>query len=139
KDRMMARMKELGLKPSAFVDKDLGYELRCADPIPFDAEYTRDLGYGAVKFLRSPKAREYGAIISDEAGRLKPLPFQQMIDPETKRMRPRKADVRGEVYEVARRYMIRLEPSDFEEPELAYVAAATGLSPEQFSKQFGYL
>jgi 6-phosphofructokinase len=28
-----------------FIDKDLGYELRCADPIPFDAEYTRDLGY----------------------------------------------------------------------------------------------
>ena len=26
------------------IDKDLGYELRCADPIPFDAEYTRDLG-----------------------------------------------------------------------------------------------
>ena len=38
------------------IDKDLGYELRCADPIPFDAEYTRNLGYGAVKFLLSPEA-----------------------------------------------------------------------------------
>jgi 6-phosphofructokinase len=47
-----------------FIDKDLGYELRCADPIPFDAEYTRDLGYAAVKFLRSPEAEKYGAIIS---------------------------------------------------------------------------
>src|SRR5262245_7105291 len=25
--------------------KNIGYELRCADPIPFDMEYTRDLGY----------------------------------------------------------------------------------------------
>src|SRR6185436_6319845 len=25
-----------------FISKDLGYELRSADPIPFDAEYTRD-------------------------------------------------------------------------------------------------
>ena len=45
-----ARLKDLGLKFD-MVDKDLGYELRCADPIPFDAEYTRNLGYGAVKFL----------------------------------------------------------------------------------------
>src|SRR5262249_58649203 len=48
KDRLSARLEELGLQVS-MVDKDLGYELRCADPIPFDAEYTRDLGYGAVK------------------------------------------------------------------------------------------
>src|SRR5262249_38683032 len=51
--------KILGLRPEPlarpidFISKDLGYELRCADPIPFDAEYTRDLGYGAVKFLLS--------------------------------------------------------------------------------------
>ena len=33
------------------VNKDLGYELRSADPIPFDLEYTQDLGYAAVKYL----------------------------------------------------------------------------------------
>ena len=43
------RLKTLGLKMD-MVDKDLGYELRCADPVPFDAEYTRNLGYGAVHF-----------------------------------------------------------------------------------------
>ena len=55
------------------VDKDLGYELRCADPIPFDAEYTRDLGYGAVKFLRSEAAARQGAVISFVGGRMQPL------------------------------------------------------------------
>ncbi len=56
------------------VDKDLGYELRCADPIPFDAEYTRNLGYGAVKFLLSPAAEKYGVIITFVGGNMVPLP-----------------------------------------------------------------
>ena len=33
------------------VAKDIGYELRCAHPIPFDEEYTRDLGYGAARAI----------------------------------------------------------------------------------------
>ena len=44
KDLLTQRLEKLGIKMT-FIDKDLGYELRCADPIPFDAEYTRDLGY----------------------------------------------------------------------------------------------
>ena len=55
KDRLTTKLEELGLDVT-LIDKDLGYELRCADPIPFDAEYTRDLGYGAVKFLRSEES-----------------------------------------------------------------------------------
>src|SRR5581483_7330020 len=34
-------------------NKNIGYELRCADPIPFDAAYCRDLGYSAIRFLTS--------------------------------------------------------------------------------------
>ena len=99
-----------GLKIT-LIDKDLGYELRCADPIPFDAEYTRDLGYAAVKFLRSEEAAKIGAIISFVEGRMQPLPFLEMLNPQTKRMKTRKVDVDGEGYECARRYMIRLEKS----------------------------
>jgi 6-phosphofructokinase 1 len=139
KDRLSARLKEFGLA-ATLVDKDLGYELRCADPIPFDAEYTRDLGYAAVKFLRSADAGRCGAIISFVAGRMRPLPFDELIVPETGRMRPRKVDVGAEGYECARRYMIRLEAQDFEEPgPLARVAAVAGLSPERFRQRFGYL
>jgi 6-phosphofructokinase 1 len=131
----------MGLKDiTTIIDKDLGYELRSADPIPFDAEYVRDLGYGAVKFLRSPEARESGAIISFVAGHLKPLRFDDMINPKTGRMLPRKVDVEGEVYQCARRYMIRLERKDFDDSEqLARLAAAARMSPEQFRERFGYL
>ena len=33
------------------VDKEIGYELRCADPCAFDIDYTRSLGQEAVDFL----------------------------------------------------------------------------------------
>jgi 6-phosphofructokinase len=139
KDRLTARLDEVNLKIS-LIDKDLGYELRSADPIPFDAEYTRDLGYGAVKFLRSEAAGQFGAIISFVGGRMQPLPFDQMINPKTGRMQPRKVDVDGEAYECARHYMIRLEPPDFEDPQrLARLAKVAGMTPERFRDRFGYL
>ena len=138
RDNLARRLEELNLS-TAFIDKDLGYELRCADPIPFDAEYTRDLGYGAVKFLRSEKSTQFGAIISFVGSVMKPLPFNELINPETKRMQPRKVDIKGEAYESARRYMIRLERSDFEEPDLSQLAHAAGLSPDRFRARFGYL
>jgi 6-phosphofructokinase 1 len=139
KDRLTVKLEELRLNVT-LIDKDLGYELRCADPIPFDAEYTRDLGYGAVKFLRSDESQKYGAVISLAAGRLQPLPFETMIDPATSRMRPRRVNVEGEAYECARRYMIRLEKRDFDDPKrLERIAQAGEMSPEQFRQRFSYL
>jgi 6-phosphofructokinase 1 len=136
KDRMASRLQELKLDVT-LIDKDLGYELRCADPIPFDAEYTRDLGYGAVKFLRSEESSKYGAIISLVGGHLEPLPFEQMINPETLRMQTRKVNVHGEGYECARRYMLRLEKRDLENPDrLARLAREVDMTPEQFRKRF---
>jgi ATP-dependent phosphofructokinase / diphosphate-dependent phosphofructokinase len=136
------------------IDKDLGYELRCADPNPFDAEYTRDLGYAAVKFLRQlpPDSRQLsddrhpttssssGAIISFVEGRMKPLPFLEMLNPATKRMKTRKVDVDGEGYECARRYMFRLEKSDFaDQRQLQKLAAVAGMTAEDFRQRFAYL
>ncbi len=134
-----ARLKDLGLKFD-MIDKDLGYELRCADPIPFDAEYTRNLGYGAVKFLLSPEAEQHGVVITFVGGSMVPRPFPEMIDPVTKKMRTRLVDISGENYEVARRYMIRLEQSDFEDPvRLERLAAVVKMEPAQFRQRFEYI
>ena len=43
KDRFKEREQKVTVE-----GKNIGYELRCAPPIPFDIEYTRDLGYSAV-------------------------------------------------------------------------------------------
>jgi 6-phosphofructokinase 1 len=136
KDTLSQRLSQLGMNVT-LIDKDLGYEMRCADPIPFDAEYTRDLGYAAVKFVRSEAASHGAAIISFVGGRMQPLAFAQLIDPKTGRVRPRKVDVDSEAYECARRYMIRLERRDFDEPQrLAALAAAAGLDVDQFRERF---
>src|SRR5439155_26550641 len=105
KDQLGKKLAELDLKVTV-TDKDLGYELRCADPIPFDAEYTRDLGYGAVKFILSPDAGKFGAVISFVDGKLNPLQFENMLNPKTGRFNVRKVNVDGETYECACHYMI---------------------------------
>ena len=139
KELLTQRLEKLGIK-MAFIDKDLGYELRCADPIPFDAEYTRDLGYAAVKFLLSPASEKYGAIISFVDGKMNPLPFADMLDPKTGRMQNRKVNVDGEAYECACAYMIRLEHKDFtDHKQLAKLAAVVNMGPDQFRARFGYL
>jgi 6-phosphofructokinase len=139
KDLLSARLEKLGIKMT-FINKDLGYELRCADPISFDAEYTRDLGYAAIKFLLSPEAGKYGAIISFVDGKMNPLPFDQMLDPKTGRMQNRRVNVDGEAYQCACAYMTRLERKDFEDTaQLSRLAGAVSLTPEQFREHFGYL
>ena len=139
KDLLTVRLEKLGLK-MAFITKDVGYELRCADPIPFDAEYTRDLGYAAVKFLQSPEAKKYGAIISFVDGKMNPLPFEKMLDPKTGRMQNRRVNVDGEPFECACAYMTRLKREDFEDAkQLAKLAVVVKLTPEQFRARFGYL
>ena len=139
KDLLTERLEQLGVKMT-LVDKDLGYELRCADPIPFDAEYTRDLGYGAVKFLLSPEAANFGAIVSFEDGKLVPLPFDKMLDPHTKRMQVRRVNVDGEAYECACHYMIRLERADFEDAEqLQKLSRSVGMTPDQFRHRFSHV
>jgi len=135
---LKSRLKALDLKVD-MVDKDLGYELRCADPVPFDAEYTRNLGYGAVKFLTSPQSDKTGAVVSFVGEKMVPLPFQKIIDKKTKKMRPRLVDVKSQSYECARAYMIRLEPEDFAHADkLKKLAAVVKMSPEEFRKRFEY-
>src|SRR5262249_38553140 len=139
RELLAERLKPLNLN-TAFIDKDLGYELRCADPTPFDCEYTRDLGYGAVKFLMSHKSESFGAIISFVNGAMNPLPFDSMLDPKTKRMQTRPVDVNGEGYECACAYMTRLTKEDFRDVvELEKLASIVGLTPPMFRERFEYL
>jgi len=136
KERLRQRLGQLGLN-AALVSKDIGYELRCADPIPFDMEYTRDLGYCAAQYLLDGGT---DAMVMLVEGRFQPMPFSEMLDPQTGRTRVRLVDVQSEQYEIARRYMVRLRPEDLEEPQsLASLAAVAHQSPEEFRRAFGYL
>ena len=111
------------------MSKTIGYELRAADPIPFDAEYTRNLGYGAVRFLLLGGT---GSMIALYEGRLKAVPFVELADPETGRTKLRMVDTASETYLVGKEYMIRLEKADFEGEQLKKIAETAGMSPKDF-------
>ena len=136
KTAVRARLKSLGIDMT-IASKDIGYELRCADPIPYDLEYTRDLGYCATKYLLSGGN---AAMISMQAGNFVPVPFRDLIDPVTGRAKIRMVDVSSTRYAIARRYMIRLRRDDFEEPlRLSRIAETAGMSVDAFRKEFEYL
>ena len=123
------------------IDSTVGYELRSYAPIPFDIDYTRTLGYGAARALLSEPSERYpeqGGLVCLVGGDIKVLPFNQLRDPATGRTRVRTVDVEGEIYQVARRYMIRLEKSDLQDGEMkSRLAKAAGMSPDRFGERFG--
>lgn len=129
-------LRSFGIK-TTIVDKNIGYELRCADPISFDMEYTRDLGYCAAQFLLEGGT---AAMVSIQNGRFIPIPFGDILDPATGRTRVRMVDVESESYAIARRYMIRLSPEDLSQPEeVVRLATVAGLASDDFQKRFEYL
>src|SRR5208282_881035 len=132
RDRIREALEKLNINATV-VAKDIGYELRCAKPVPFDVEYTRTLGYGAVRYLLNGGS---GALIAITGGRVTPVSLSDLEDPQTGRIRVRMVDVATESFEVGRSYMIRLEASDFQEPALSRLAAQTNLSPQDFEKRF---
>jgi 6-phosphofructokinase len=132
RDRVRSAAAELGLKVTV-VSKDIGYELRSAKPLPFDVEYTRTLGYGAVRYLLNGGS---GALIAISGGRIRPVEFAALLDPATGRIKVRTVDIATESYEVARSYMIRLELSDLGGPMLHRLASITNLTPEAFRNRF---
>jgi len=136
KQAVQNRLREFGLN-STIVAKDIGYELRCADPIPYDVEYARDLGYCAAKYLLSGGR---AAMMSMQGGEFVAMPFRDLLDPVTGRTKVRYVNIRSTRYAIARRYMIRLRRDDFANPhEIARFAAVAHLSLDQFREQFEFL
>jgi 6-phosphofructokinase len=132
RDSVREALAGLGIEITV-ANKEIGYELRCARPLPFDIDYTRTLGYGAVRYLLGGGS---GAMVAIVNGRIKPLKLEELVDPATGRVGTRRVDVTAESYQVARSYMIRLEAEDLEEPMLSKLAAETNLSPDAFKTRF---
>ena len=87
-----------------FSTSSIGYELRCREPVPFDIEYCRLLGFGAVKYLLDGK-REF--MVVRDFDNLAYVPLQHMLEEETGILRTRKVDLSSDVYKVASSFMIK--------------------------------
>src|SRR5713226_3424391 len=85
KNEVQLRLERRSIKVTV-VDKSIDYELRCAAPIPYDAEYARDLGYAAFNYLLRDGSN---SMITVQGGEFQPIHFGQVMDPETGRGRQR--------------------------------------------------
>jgi 6-phosphofructokinase 1 len=140
KSEVRRRFRERG-QSLTITDLDLGYELRCAPPTPFDIDYTRTLGYGAIRFLladvENEKLQLGGLVCLGETGRLQILSFDEIADPTTGRTSVRLVDTDSENYRVARDYMLRLEPEDLDDPGLLVgMSEITGMTADELRARF---
>ena len=136
KREVQANLATLGIKMD-ITNKEIGYEVRCAPPNAFDIEYTRNLGFAAIEFLKEGGTN---AMVSIQNNMIVPIPFDEIKDPETGKTRVRRVNTKSIQYRIARQYMIRLEKKDFE-PGLEFVqlAVAAHMSPEEFRERFEYV
>ena len=133
KERVSASLQARDL-PVTIVAKHLGYELRCASPGAHDIQYCRSLGFWATRFLLDGGS---DAMVTIQAGRLVPIPFDEMIDPQTGKIRVRHVDVESETYQALLEYMIRLRPEDIKDKAMVKKLATAGkMSESEFLNRF---
>ena len=133
KNTVRDEIAKLGVK-TTIVDKDIGYELRCVEPTPFDMEYTKELGFAAAKHALLGGT---GDMVTIQDGRIVPMPFYSIMDPETGKTKVRLVDTHTEAYEMALEYMIRLKKEDFKNGAfMELLTSQTNLTPDQFRARF---
>lgn len=130
RDVLQARFKPRGLE-TGWITKIIGYELRCVDPVAFDVQYTRTLGFGAVDFLASG---EGNALISLQENRLVPLRFEDLRDPDTGKVRIRRVDPKGAQWLASLAMQSRLRAKDLDGERGEKLAKAGKTSVEALSK-----
>lgn len=129
-------LKGLGVQIK-LVDKELGYELRCAAPIAYDIDYTRSLGEAAADFLL---AGGNNATITLQQNQVVPIPSETMMDPATGRTEVRMVNIDSFTYQSAYKFMLRLKPQHAQDDLFwARMAMQTNLTPDEFKARYGYL
>lgn len=139
KRELVSRYSERG-ESLGIVTHELGYELRSADPSPFDMSYCRSLGYHSIRLFMQQERPQGCQMVTLVNGALSPVNLNDMADPTTNRTHVRRVDVQADYYRVARAYMIRLDKGDLESPTmLAALAEQAHLSPEEFVRRYDYV
>lgn len=107
---LQRKLVELGLKVSSR-PVEIGYEVRCCDPIAFDLKYCTNLGNG-VKALYD--RGEKGCIVVAHAdGRIEPLYLKDIAD-ENGKIIPRLLDIKSEEYTMTYNALYYIRESDYE-------------------------
>lgn len=99
---LKSMLKEVGIDVH-MITKNIGYELRCCDPISFDVEYTKFLGYGAVQHILGGHS---GIMVTRDFDKLGFISLKSMAG-DNGVIRSRGVDLSSDLYRVARSFMIR--------------------------------
>lgn len=130
------RLKKRNIK-TMVTAKNIGYELRGARPLGFDAIYARELGLGAVNgFLLGHS----NCVVIWNDGKIMYKSFRSIVDPITGTIKPRLVDTQGTEYTVGRGNMCFLTKQDFtDKAQLAKLAKVANTTTEQFLADFVHI
>lgn len=104
-DLVARELKKLGNEAGLsmrFTPENIGYALRCREPISFDIEYTQFLGYGAVKYLLEGLG---GIMVVRDFDNLAYVPLSSMVDVNGL-IKSRQVDLNSHIYQAAKTLMI---------------------------------
>jgi 6-phosphofructokinase 1 len=89
---------------------------------------------GAVRALLSGQS---AVLITRQEGRIVPIPFAQLMDPQTGRTKVRMVDVDTDSFRSALALQTRVTQADLDDPSrLAPIAAAAKLSPADAKQRY---
>ena len=111
-DMLEIKLKELGLKIKTR-PVEIGYDIRCQQPIAYDLFYCSQLGAGVYELF---KKGETGCMVFvDQVGTIRPLYLEELQDPETGKIPPRLVDIEGDQAQVVFKHLLNyITPRDYE-------------------------
>lgn len=105
------KLKKIGLKVKSR-PVELGYELRCVQPVAYDLLYCRMLGIGVKKLYE--EGRTGCMVTADHDGNIAPLYLDDVTD-EHGKVKPRLVDMNAEKTKLVIEYGLQfIEPGDYE-------------------------
>ena len=111
-DLLEIEFKKLGMKIKTR-PVEIGYDIRCQNPIAYDLLYCSQLGAGVYElFIKG----ETGCMVYvDTLGTIKPLYLSDLQDPETGKIPPRLVDINGDQAQVVVKHLLNyITPADYE-------------------------
>lgn len=111
-DLLERKMKELGIKVKSR-PVEVGYEIRCQNPIAYDITYCTQMGMGVHKLFSEGKT---GCMVYvDHQGNVSPLFLKDLQDPKNGKIPPRQVNVESnEVMAYVNNIMEYITPADYE-------------------------
>jgi len=95
------------------------------------------MGYAATRLLLSGKS---GYLISLENGSTNPIRYEDLPLDDEGRVIPRLVDIESESYQVARKYMFRIDKQDLQDEEFAARLSETAnMTVEQLKVRFSHM